>query len=158
MMSSSRTLSLLESCLQPASFRACPAPLTGKKVADYWDAAKRLLMDSGFLARLKEYDRDNIAVGARWWWLHLRTQPSCNSTIHTQAYQGSAWWCLNARCAQQMRWQCVLAAHPLHTSSPSTCVRLGPTITDGTHLPTLLQPICCDAAAHHRQDPQGVHE
>jgi dynein heavy chain len=34
----------------------------GRKVADYWDASKRLLADSGFMARLKEYDRDNIAV------------------------------------------------------------------------------------------------
>lgn len=37
---------------------------SGKKVADYWDASKKLLMDSGFLLRLKEYDRDNIPVRA----------------------------------------------------------------------------------------------
>ncbi len=45
--------------------RAC-SPLAcwhaGKKVADYWDASKKLLMDSRFIERLKEYDRDNIQV------------------------------------------------------------------------------------------------
>ncbi|KAF5843852.1 dynein heavy chain and region D6 of dynein motor-domain-containing protein, partial [Dunaliella salina] len=32
----------------------------GKKVADYWDASKKLLMDTRFIDHLKEYDRDNI--------------------------------------------------------------------------------------------------
>eukprot|EP00955_Chlamydomonas_euryale_P033753 349632-Chlamydomonas_euryale.AAC.11 len=32
----------------------------GKKIADYWDASKRLLMDSNFIHSLKEFDRDNI--------------------------------------------------------------------------------------------------
>jgi len=34
--------------------------LAGKKIADYWDASKRLLMDSNFIHSLKEFDRDNI--------------------------------------------------------------------------------------------------
>ena len=39
---------------------------SGKKIADYWDSSKKLLNENGFLSRLKEYDRDNIAqvVGA----------------------------------------------------------------------------------------------
>lgn len=34
--------------------------MAGKKLTDYWDASKKLLMDAGFLQRLKDYDRDNI--------------------------------------------------------------------------------------------------
>ncbi|GAX77074.1 hypothetical protein CEUSTIGMA_g4520.t1 [Chlamydomonas eustigma] len=34
--------------------------LAGKRIADYWDASKKLLMDSGFINTLKAYDRDNI--------------------------------------------------------------------------------------------------
>jgi len=35
-------------------------PATGKKVSDYWPAAKKELMDPKFLSRLLEYDKDNI--------------------------------------------------------------------------------------------------
>ena len=31
-------------------------------MADYWDASKKVLMDSYFINRLKEFDRDNIPV------------------------------------------------------------------------------------------------
>lgn len=43
---------------------------TGKKIADYWDVSKKLLMDSRFIDRLKEYDRDNIEV-TKWHLLHM---------------------------------------------------------------------------------------
>ncbi|GFH23399.1 uncharacterized protein HaLaN_21005, partial [Haematococcus lacustris] len=32
----------------------------GKRNADYWDTGKRLLLDTYFINRLKEFDRDNI--------------------------------------------------------------------------------------------------
>ncbi|XP_035209359.1 dynein heavy chain 7, axonemal-like [Stegodyphus dumicola] len=35
-------------------------PATGRKVNDYWGPSKKLLGDMGFLASLKEYDKDNI--------------------------------------------------------------------------------------------------
>lgn len=37
-------------------------PVTHRMVSDYWGPSKRLLGDMTFLARLKDYDRDNIPV------------------------------------------------------------------------------------------------
>lgn len=34
----------------------------GKKIADYWDVSKKIMMDTRFIDKLKEYDRDNIQV------------------------------------------------------------------------------------------------
>eukprot|EP00198_Chlamydomonas_reinhardtii_P010624 XP_001699961.1 dynein heavy chain 4 [Chlamydomonas reinhardtii] len=34
--------------------------MAGKKIVDWWDASKRLLMDTTLIQRLKDYDRDNI--------------------------------------------------------------------------------------------------
>ncbi|GIL82190.1 hypothetical protein Vretifemale_11083, partial [Volvox reticuliferus] len=34
--------------------------MAGRKIVDWWDASKRLLMDPQFIQRLKDYDRDNI--------------------------------------------------------------------------------------------------
>ncbi|GIL64289.1 hypothetical protein Vafri_18269 [Volvox africanus] len=34
--------------------------MPGRKIVDWWDASKRLLMDLQFIQRLKDYDRDNI--------------------------------------------------------------------------------------------------
>lgn len=39
--------------------------VAGKKIADYWDSSKRLLMDSNFIHSLKDFDRDNIPVRNR---------------------------------------------------------------------------------------------
>jgi len=36
---------------------------SGKKVPDYWGPSLKLLGDMGFLNSLKEFDKDNIAVG-----------------------------------------------------------------------------------------------
>jgi hypothetical protein len=49
---------MLESILVSPMVHLIP----GKKIADYWDTSKKLLMDSYFINRLKEYDRDNIPV------------------------------------------------------------------------------------------------
>lgn len=34
--------------------------IPGRKIVDWWDASKRLLMDPQLIQRLKDYDRDNI--------------------------------------------------------------------------------------------------
>ncbi|KAG2454516.1 hypothetical protein HYH02_000363 [Chlamydomonas schloesseri] len=34
--------------------------MAGKKIVDWWDASKKLLMDTTLIQRLKDYDRDNI--------------------------------------------------------------------------------------------------
>lgn len=39
-----------------------PDSNTGKMVDDYWGASQKLLGDMKFLDRLKNYDKDNIAV------------------------------------------------------------------------------------------------
>ena len=35
-------------------------PNTGKSVEDYWENAKKLLMEADFLEKLRSFDKDNI--------------------------------------------------------------------------------------------------
>ena len=81
-------------------------PNTGKAVEDYWENAKKLLMESDFLERLRTYDKDNIdpkvIKAIQPYLANPEFEPDKVLQASKAAY-GLCCWCALHRCACELR-------------------------------------------------------